>query len=73
MPGMPGPTELLVVAALVVGLLLAYIVPCWKILARMGFSPWLSLLVFISPLNIVLAYYVAFSEWPGRQQARVPD
>jgi len=39
-------------------------VPCWFILKKAGFSPWLSLLCIITSLGtLVLLYVLAFSEW----------
>ena len=40
------------------------IIPFWRICARVGLSPWLSLLLFIPLVNIIFVYYVAFAEWP---------
>lgn len=39
-------------------------VPCWFILKKAGFSPWLALLCIIPSLGtLVLLYILAFSEW----------
>ena len=39
-------------------------VPCWFILKKAGFSPWLSLLCIIPSLGtLVLLYVLAFAEW----------
>ncbi|HME58090.1 MAG TPA: hypothetical protein VKF63_07125 [Terracidiphilus sp.] len=39
-------------------------VPCWFILKKAGFSPWLSLLCIVPSLGtLVLLYILAFSEW----------
>ena len=43
------------------------ILPYWKIFAKAGFSGWLSLLMIVPLLNLVVLYYVAFSEWNVRQ------
>jgi uncharacterized membrane protein YhaH (DUF805 family) len=41
-------------------------VPCWFILKKAGFTPWLSLLCLIPSLGtLVLLYVLAFSEWKG--------
>ena len=41
-------------------------VPCWFILKKAGFSPWLSLLCIIPSIGtLVLLYIVAFSNWPA--------
>jgi uncharacterized membrane protein YhaH (DUF805 family) len=39
-------------------------VPCWFILKKAGFSPWLSLLCIIPSFGtVVLLYILAFSDW----------
>ena len=48
-------------------------VPCWFILRKAGFSPWLSLLCILPSLGtLVLLYVLAFAEWrvlPAPMQA----
>lgn len=39
------------------------IIPYWFIWKKAGFSPWLSLLMFVPFLNIIMPYVLAFSEW----------
>jgi hypothetical protein len=43
------------------------IIPFWRICTRVGYSPWLSLLVAIPLVNIIFIYFLAFSTWPSRQ------
>jgi hypothetical protein len=39
-------------------------IPCWFILKKAGFSPWLSLLCLIPTLGtLVLLYVLAFADW----------
>jgi hypothetical protein len=39
-------------------------VPCWFILKKAGFSPWLALLCILPSLGaLVLLYVLAFAEW----------
>jgi hypothetical protein len=39
-------------------------VPCWFILKKAGFSPWLALLCLLPSLGtLVLLYVLAFAEW----------
>jgi hypothetical protein len=39
-------------------------VPCWFILKKAGFSPWLCLLCLIPSIGlVVLLYVLAFAEW----------
>ena len=39
------------------------IIPYWFIWKKAGFSPWLSLLMFLPLVNLVALYVLAFSEW----------
>ena len=39
-------------------------IPCWFILKKAGFTPWLSLLCLIPSIGVlVLLYVLAFAEW----------
>jgi hypothetical protein len=49
-----------------IGLIIA-IIPLWRICARTGHSPWLSLLIAIPLINIIFIYYLAFSDWPSQK------
>jgi hypothetical protein len=43
------------------------IIPYWQILKKAGFAPALSLLIIVPIVNLLLLYYVAFSDWePNR-------
>ena len=53
-----GPFMMLVMAALV-------IVPFWSIFAKTGHSKWLSLLMAEPLVNVLLLYFLAFSDWPS--------
>lgn len=65
---MTGIVAIAMVFAIAVFVIAVYLVPCWRICGRMGFSPWLSLLMLISPVNIILLYYLAFAEWPAMRR-----
>ena len=39
------------------------VVPYWKIFKKAGFAAPLSLLMMTPLVNIIVLYYVAFSEW----------
>ena len=52
-----GPLMMLVVAALV-------IVPFWFIFKKAGYSQWLGVLMVVPIVNLVLLYFLAFSNWP---------
>jgi hypothetical protein len=42
------------------------IVPYWQIFKKAGFAPALSILMLVPLVNLILLYYVAFSQWrPG--------
>lgn len=64
---------ILVIYALAVALIM---VPCWFILKKAGFSPWLALLCLLPSLGtLVLLYVLAFAEWkvvPAPQVAWQP-
>ena len=47
------------------------IVPFWRICARVGYSPWLSLLLAVPLVNLVFIYFLAFSDWPSQQKGTV--
>jgi hypothetical protein len=59
---MMGPFGALFMAVLVV-------VPFWFIFGKAGFSNWLSLLVLVPVVNIVLLYFLAFSDWPALKKS----
>ena len=42
--------------------------PIWKIITRMGFSGWLSLLSLVPVLNLVMLWVLALSTWPVENQ-----
>jgi hypothetical protein len=48
------------------------IIPFWRICARVGFSPWLSLLIIVPLANIIFIYFLAFSEWPAHRSTAAP-
>jgi hypothetical protein len=39
------------------------ILPYWKIFQKAGFTPALSILMLVPLVNLILLYYVAFSDW----------
>jgi hypothetical protein len=52
-----GPLTMLLFAALI-------IVPFWFIFKKAGYSQWLSLLMVVPIVNLVMLYFLAFSDWP---------
>ncbi len=43
--------------------------PYRMIFKKSGFSPWLSLLIYLPLINLVVLYVVAFSNWTPRSSA----
>ncbi len=39
------------------------VIPYWFIFKKAGFSPWLTVLMFVPLANLIILYVVAFSEW----------
>lgn len=39
------------------------LIPYWMIFKKAGFSPWLSILMFVPLVNFIMLYVLAFSEW----------
>jgi hypothetical protein len=55
--------------------ILLVMIPTWFICKKAGFSPWLSLLVFVPMGGLVLLYILAFADWkvmPVPQTAYIP-
>jgi hypothetical protein len=48
------------------------IIPFWRICKRVGFTPWLSLLILVPLANLFFFYYLAFSEWPSQRGSAPP-
>jgi hypothetical protein len=48
------------------------IIPFWRICRRVGWSPWLSLLLAIPLVNIIFVYVLAFSDWPLQKGTVAP-
>ena len=45
-----------------------YVVPCWRIVQRAGFSGGWSLLLFVPLVNVIALWVFAFMEWPVQKQ-----
>ena len=53
-----------IVPILIIVAIAVVMIPCWFILKKAGFSPWLSMLCLIPSLGtLVLLYVLAFAEW----------
>ena len=46
---------------------LVVIWPAGRICRRVGFSPWLGILIIVPIANLFLLWYVALSKWPRVQ------
>ena len=61
--GSIGIPEFVVILAIVgMGLMLVW--PASRICSRLGFSPWLGVLVVVPLANVLLLWFVAFAPWP---------
>ncbi len=40
------------------------IIPAWRICKRIGYPGWLGILIVVPLANLVLLYFIAFSNWP---------
>ena len=45
-----------------------FVVPFFRICARVGYPGWLSLLVLIPVANLIFLYFLAFSQWPAQRR-----
>ena len=59
-----GLPELFILVLMVV-MSLAVVWPAMRICRRAGFSQWLGLLIVVPLANILLLWFVAFSDWPA--------
>jgi hypothetical protein len=58
-----GPFMMLIMAAVLV-------VPFWFIFAKAGYPKWFSLLMVVPVVNVILLYFLAFSEWPSPENTQ---
>lgn len=49
---------------LILATLLIPLIPIWRIVKRIGFTPWISILMVIPLVNIIVLYVVAIVPWP---------
>jgi uncharacterized membrane protein YhaH (DUF805 family) len=61
-----GVAEVAIIA--IIGLII--VLPSWKIFTKAGFSGWLAVLMVVPIVNILVEYYVAFSDWPLSRENR---
>ena len=77
MEAAPGIAEFAVIAIMILfmafGVLLV-VLPFWKICTKAGLPGPLALLMIVPIANIVLPFYIAFTDWPAlRNTATPPD
>lgn len=61
-----GLQELLILVFIVVCL----VVPQWKIFSKAGYSGALSLAMLVPFVNVIVLWFVAFSDWPVLKELR---
>ena len=42
-------------------------IPVWRILTRLGYSPWFTVLAFIPIVNIISLWLLSYANWPGQR------
>lgn len=52
-----------ILAFVIIGAVIYY-----KIAKKMGYNPWLSLLMFVPFVNFVIPFIVAFTKWPIEEE-----
>ena len=65
--GSVGVPELVILAVLMLSLLVV-VWPASRILARVGFSPWLGILSVVPLANLALLWFVAVTPWPAHHR-----
>ena len=43
---------------------IAVVIPAWRICQRTGYLGWMGVLILIPTANLVMLYFITFSEWP---------
>ena len=62
------PEILLILCSFVLFSIVILLIPYWRIFRKAGFPPALSLLMILPIVNIIMLYFLAFSEWPSLRQ-----
>lgn len=44
------------------------VIPVYRICKRAGYSGWLGLLILVPMVNLMLLYFIAFSDWPASKK-----
>jgi len=53
---------------LVIGIVV--VIPAWRICQRTGYPGWMGVLILIPIVNLVLLYFIAFSDWPVERSGK---
>ncbi|SMB80350.1 conserved hypothetical protein [Desulfonispora thiosulfatigenes DSM 11270] len=46
-------------------IMVCVIIPFWQIFTKAGYPGWLCFFLFIPLINIVVLFFLAFSDWPS--------
>ena len=46
------------------------VIPAWRICQRTGYPGWMGVLILIPIVNLVLLYFIAFSDWPVERSGK---
>jgi hypothetical protein len=49
------------------------VIPVWRICQRTGYPGWLGILILIPIANLVLLYFIAFSNWTADRMRNQDD
>jgi hypothetical protein len=52
---------------------LIIVIPFWKIFQKAGFNAMLSILMLIPFVNLIMIFYLAFTEWPVLKGKQPPQ
>lgn len=48
--------------------LAVFVIPCWKILSKAGYSGAWSLLALVPIVNVIMLWVFAFTTWPSQRE-----
>jgi hypothetical protein len=51
-------------AAILLLIFAVHLFPLWRIISRMGYPGILAIFAFVPGLDLILAYFLALSDWP---------
>ena len=52
-----------------IGMVVVILYPVGRVLGRVGFSPFWSVLIFVPIVNVIALWIFVFSEWPSKKSA----